>query len=144
MISLATIFAMNFRVVCGSHNIPADTWICRVEYQEVYWWAQMHGPFLAMVTQNETPFPLPMRHKFHIWHISLIMHHSLTPLSLLCSWRIYWPPSSETTLAHAFNTLMKVTGSGCTPSCYICNCWYTCNTFCPSPHFACPNIMAAQ
>ncbi len=74
MISLAPIFAMNFMVVCGSHNIPADTWICRVEHQEVYWWALMHGPFLAMVTQNETPFLLPMQHK--VSYLAHIPHHA--------------------------------------------------------------------
>jgi len=63
------------------------------------------------------------------------------PLLIICSWT-YWHSSSITTLAHAFSTLTKVTGSSHTSSC--CICWNSCSAFWPCPHFRCPKIMAFQ
>jgi hypothetical protein len=65
----------------------------------------------------------------------------LYPQSMMCWWT-HLPSSVTTTLAHAFSTHTKVTGLGHTPSCCICQ--NSSSTFCPSPHFTCPNIMAFQ
>ncbi len=63
------------------------------------------------------------------------------PISMICSWT-HLPSSSVATLAHAFRTPIKVTGTGFTPSC--CICWYSSNALRPCPHLTCPKIMAFQ
>jgi len=63
------------------------------------------------------------------------------PLWMICSWA-HLPSSSATKLAHAFTTPTKVTESGFTPSCCICE--NSSSAFCPCAHFPCHNIMAFQ
>ncbi len=63
------------------------------------------------------------------------------PFWTICSWT-HLPSSIATTLTHAPSTARKVLGTGCMPSCCICQ--KRSNALCPCPHFTYPRMTTFQ